>query len=110
MADGPDIQGEAKEVDGLDSLLGYVRWLIDDFLLGQAETAERTRNNKWSYFGKWARGSLPAWLGAWAAWLEDAYLKPLPALMVKHGITREPIETVSWRSIAIQLSGARIYE
>jgi len=30
--------------------------------------------------------------------------------MAKHGIQREPVEPISWRSIAIQLSGDRIYE
>lgn len=49
------------------------------------------------------------WLRTRAAWLEG-YLRPWPALIVKHGIQREPVEPMSWRSIAIQLSGARIYE
>jgi hypothetical protein len=30
--------------------------------------------------------------------------------MVGLGIQREPVEPMSWRSIAVQLSGARTYE
>ncbi|MEZ0114777.1 hypothetical protein ABH920_008812 [Catenulispora sp. EB89] len=102
--------GDAKAVEGLDSLLDYVRWLIGDFRLDAAEVAERTSWNKWDSQGRWAYGVLSNWLGTWAAKLEDAYLKPLPALMIKLRIQRDPVEPVSWRSIAVQLSGARIYE
>jgi hypothetical protein len=64
----------------------------------------------WDNQGRWAHRNLSARLERWAAWLQDCYLKPLPAVMVKLGIQREPVEPMSWRSIAIQLSGARIYE
>lgn len=94
----------------MESLRAYLHWLIKDFRLDRAEVAERTRIDKWHNQGRWAHGILSNWLGAWAAWLDDAYLKPLPAMMVKLGIQREPVEPMSWRSIAIQLSGARIYE
>ena len=107
--DETDEQADAKAVDSLASLRAYLRWLIEGFRLDTAEVAERTRVNEWHNSGRWAHGFLSNWLAAWAAWLEG-YLGPRPALMVKLGIEREPVEPVSWRSIAIQLSGARIYE
>jgi hypothetical protein len=108
-ADGVDKHPDAKTVDSLESLRAYLHWLIEDFRLDTAEVAERTRINKWHNSGRWAHGFLSNWLAAWAAWLEG-YLRPRPALMVKYGIEREPVKPMSWRSIAIQLSGARIYE
>jgi hypothetical protein len=102
--------GDAKSVNSLADLRSYLRWLIEDFRLDMAEVAERTRADPWGYFGRWAHGVLSIWLERWAAWLEGCYLSPLPALMVKLGIQREPVEPMSWRSIAIQMSGARIYE
>ena len=101
---------DANAVENLESLRGYLHWLIEDFRLDAAEVAERVSGNKWDNQGRWSHGILSSWLGTWAAWLEGSYLKPLPALMVKLGIQREPVEPMSWRSIAIQLSGARIYE
>lgn len=109
LPDTADKHDDAKTVDSLESLRAYLHWLIEDFRLDTAEVAERTRINKWDNSGRWAHGFLSNWIGAWAAWLEG-HLRPRPALMVKHGIQREPVEPMSWRSIAIQLSGARIYE
>ena len=105
-----DQLADARSVGDRDELLAYIRWLIDDLPQDGAETAERTRVGQWAGEGRWAHRALSTWLEAWGRWLRDAYLKPLPLLMVKLGMTREPIEPVGYRSIAIQLSGARIYE
>lgn len=107
--DEAEKHADAKTVDSLEGLRAYLHWLIEGFRLDTAEVAERTRANKWDNSGRWAHGFLSNWLAAWAAWLEG-YLRPRPALMIKYGIEREPVEPMSWRSIAIQLSGARIYE
>lgn len=101
---------DAKSVEDRDALLAYIRWLINDLHQDRAEAAERVQAGRWAGEGRWAHWMLPNWLEAWGRWLRDAYLKPLPPLMVRLGITREPIEPVGYRSIAIQLSGARIYE
>lgn len=109
-SEAADKHADADTVDSLEDLRAYLHWLIEDFRLDTAEVAERTRINKWDNEGRWAHRTLPEWLGTWAAWLNDAYLKPLPAVMVRLGIQRPPVEPMSWNSIAIQLSGARIYE
>lgn len=101
---------DAKSVEDRDALLAYIRWLINDLQQDRAEAAERIQAGRWAGEGRWADWMLPNWLEAWGRWLRDAYLKPLPPLMVRLGITREPIEPAGYRSIAIQLSGARIYE
>ena len=101
---------DAKSVEDRDALLAYIRWLINDLQQDRAEAAERIQAGRWAGEGRWAHWMLPNWLEAWGSWLRDAYLKPPPPLMVRLGITREPIEPVGYRSIAIQLSGARIYE
>jgi hypothetical protein len=105
-----DQVSDAKSVEGRHELVTYILWLIIDLRRDRAEAAERTRESRWAREGRWAHWVLSSWLEAWGSWLRDAYLKPLPPLMVKLGITREPIEPVGYRSIAIQLSGARIYE
>lgn len=109
----PAIPGEsndAKSVDSVEGLLAYLRWLIEDCRQDGAEAAERARTDQDPDSGRWAHSTLPNWLEAWAGWLEACYLKPHPAMMIQLGAERTPVEPVGWRSIAIQLSGARIYE
>lgn len=45
--------------------------------------------------GSCRTGSEPGPPGVWAAWLDDAYLKPLPKKMVKHRIQRDPVNPTS---------------
>jgi hypothetical protein len=43
-------------------------------------------------------------MDAWAAWLDDAYWA------AKSTRARSEIEPVTWRSVAVQLAAARVYE
>jgi hypothetical protein len=100
--------------DEVDSALRFQMYAAAQAMGFARETRElqeqpRRGETKWDS-GTWAHGRLDGYLSAWAAWLEGAYLKPLPALMVKHGIERRPVEPVTWRSIAFQLDAARTYE
>lgn len=108
----PGESNDAKSVDSVEGLLAYLRWLIEDCRQDGAETAERAKTGAEEDpdSGRWAHSTLPNWLDAWAGWLEACYLKPHPAMMIQLGADRTPVEPVGWRSIAIQLSGARIYE
>lgn len=103
-----DSRTELDEVVSVNDLRMPAATLATDFAREQREIKEKIRRgeSKWGG-GTWAHGQLDAFLSAWAAWLEDTRLKPLPALMVKHGIKRQPVEPVTWQSIAVQLRGAR---
>jgi hypothetical protein len=99
------------EVDSAFHLQMYLASLATGFAREQREIAELTRRGEPTWeAGSWAHRSPDGFLGAWAAWLEGAHLKPLPASMVKLGIERRPVEPVTWRSIAFQLHIARSYE
>lgn len=80
--------------DGVDSALRFQIYAAAQAMGFARETPEfeeqtRRAEARWGS-GTWAHGRPDGYLSAWAAWLEDAYQKPLPALMVKHGIERRP--------------------
>jgi hypothetical protein len=99
---------DSDQVDDADSLRGYIRWLIDDYHADEAELAERAAAGLWASEGRWAHAVMENWLETWAAWLEGWYLDVrTPEIRVERGASLEP---VTWASIALQLSAARIYE
>jgi hypothetical protein len=73
-------------VEDLPDLLLYLDWLGDDFA-----------NDQRSPDGRWGHYRLDHWLNAWASWLRS-----WPG--------RSQLDPVTWRSVAIQLAAARVYE
>jgi hypothetical protein len=99
---------DGDHVADVETFLGHLRWLIDDFHADQAERAGRAAAGLWAYEGRWAHAIIEDWLGTWGAWLDDWYLKAAsPTVRAERAALLEP---VSWRSVAWQLSAARIYE
>lgn len=99
---------DSDQVVDVNTFLGYLRWLIDDFHTDQAELAERAAAGLWAHEGRRAHAIIENWLGTWGAWLNDWYLKVAsPAVRAERGTRLVP---VSWSSAAMQLSAARIYE
>jgi hypothetical protein len=86
-----------EDVSSRDDLLAYLGWLHHDFILDQEETAERARQGLWSHEGRWAHAELASWFEAWAAWLDGRRARAM-------------VEPVTWKSCAIQLAAARVYE
>jgi hypothetical protein len=100
-----DSGAEWHDVTDVNGLRMYLAALAMDFHREQQELAEKSRRGEWTGDGgRWAHSSLGAWLDAWAAWLEGAYLAAIPVR------DRSEIEPVTWRSVAIQLAAARVYE
>jgi hypothetical protein len=87
------------EVDTPHDLRMYVAALATDFARDQRERQAKIDRGQWAGDGgSWAHSTLYDWLGAWAAWV--GVTSPLHARL----------EPVTWRSVALQLSVARIYE
>ena len=100
-----DSGAEWHDVADVNGLRMYLAALATDFHREQRELAEMGGRGEWSGDGgRWAHSGSGAWLDAWAAWLDDAYLAVTPTR------DRSEIEPVNWRSIAVQLAAARVYE
>lgn len=94
-----DSEIEPNEVDTPRELRRYVATLATDFARDQEECQAKIDRGQWAGDGgSWAHSTLYDWLGAWAAWV--GAISPLHA----------QLEPVTWRSVALQLSIARIYE
>ncbi|MGW3572035.1 hypothetical protein ACWDSL_50650 [Streptomyces sp. NPDC000941] len=94
-----DSEIEPNEVDTPRDLRRYVATLAADFARDEAECQAKIDRGQWAGDGgSWAHSTLYDWLGAWAAWVGAN--SPLHA----------QLEPVTWRSVALQLSAARIYE
>ncbi|MGO4457958.1 hypothetical protein AB4039_11700 [Streptomyces sp. M-16] len=88
-----------NEVDTVRDLRMYAATLATDFARDQRERrAQISRGERAGHGGGWAHSTPYDWLGAWAAWVGAN--SPLHA----------QLEPVTWRSVALQLSAAKIYE
>ncbi|MEU5381602.1 MULTISPECIES: hypothetical protein [unclassified Streptomyces] len=90
---------EPEEVDTAQDLRRYAATLATDFARDQREYQTKISRGNWAGDGgSWAHGTLYNWLDAWAAWVgADSRL-------------HVQLEPVTWRSVALQLSAAKIYE
>ncbi|WP_405817643.1 hypothetical protein OG241_23725 [Streptomyces sp. NBC_01390] len=90
---------QSHEVDTAIDLRWYAATLATDFARHERERQEANRRGEWvGDGGNWAQSTLHDWLDAWAAWTD--------ANSPHH--TR--LEPVTWRSVALQLAAAQIYE
>ncbi|MES4909185.1 MULTISPECIES: hypothetical protein [unclassified Streptomyces] len=90
---------EPDEVDTPRDLRRYVATLATDFARDEKESQAKFDRGQWAGDGgSWAHSTLYDWLDAWAAWVGAN--SPFHA----------QLEPVTWRSVALQLSAARIYE
>ncbi|MGY0055197.1 hypothetical protein ACWY4P_01210 [Streptomyces sp. LZ34] len=90
---------EPDEVNTPRGLQRHVATLAADFTRDQRECQAKIDRGQWAGDGgSWAHSTLYDWLGAWAAWVD--------ANSPHHA----QLEPVTWRSVALQLSAARIYE
>lgn len=88
-----------QDVDSALDLRRYAATLAVDFARDRREQQARISRGEWAGDGgDWAHGTLYDWLDAWAAWLGAD--SPLHARL----------EPVTWRSVALQLSAAKVYE
>ncbi|MFF3457069.1 hypothetical protein ACFYXH_22655 [Streptomyces sp. NPDC002730] len=89
---------EWDEVDSAHELRMYVAALATDFARDQRDYQAKISRGEWAGDGgSWAHGLLYNVLDAWAAWLVSSTL-------------HAQLEPVTWRSVALQLSAAQIYE
>ncbi|MFC8824168.1 hypothetical protein ACFT9I_02280 [Streptomyces sp. NPDC057137] len=94
-----DSDTKHEEVDTAGDLRMYAATLATDFARDQREMRASTERGEWAGDGgSWAHNTLHDWLAAWAAWVGTD--------SPRH--TR--LDPVTWRTIALQLSVARIYE
>lgn len=93
-----------QDVTSAPALRQFLGALATDLARDQRQLRERAERGQWAGDGgNWAYHDLAAFLETWAAWLHAACCTlNLPP--------RHPIEPVTWQSIAIQLSAARVYE
>ena len=88
-----------EEVDAVRDLRMYAATLATDFARYQREMQAKAERGEWAGDGgSWAHSTLHDWLDAWAAWVDQ------------DSPSHAQLEPVTWRSIAVQLSVARIYE
>jgi hypothetical protein len=83
------------QIETREDFVAYLQLLAVDFEADERELVERRGAGHFVLEGRWAHGSVAAVLDAWAAWLQD---------------TQEDLEPLTWRSLALQLSAARVYE
>ena len=94
-----DSDTKPEEVDTARDLRMYAATLAIDFARAQQEMQAKIDRGEWAGDGgSWAHSTLYDWLDAWAAWVD--------ADSPRHA----QLDPVTWRSIAVQLSVARIYE
>ncbi|MFE2553206.1 hypothetical protein ACFXGI_32360 [Streptomyces sp. NPDC059355] len=85
-------------VSNASDLRRYLATLAVDFARDRQEMRTRAARGLWAGDGgSWAHGTAEAWFDGWAAWLA---VTPYA----------HELEPVGWRSVAEQLSAARIYE
>ncbi len=90
---------EPDEVNTPRDLQRYAATLATDFVRDQEEYQAKVDRGQWAGDGgSWAHSNLCDWLGAWAAWVGA------------NSLPHAQLEPVTWRSVALQLSVARIYE
>lgn len=90
---------QPHEVDSAIDLRWYAATLATDFTRDQRELRAKIRRGEWAGDGdSWAHSTLYDWLDAWAAWVGT------------NSPRHTRLEPVTWRSIALQLSAAQIYE
>jgi hypothetical protein len=90
---------QSHEVHSAVDLRWYVATLATDFTRYEGKLQAAIRRGEWAGDGgSWAHSTLYGWLDAWAAWTD--------ANSPHH--TR--LEPVTWRSVALQLAAAQIYE
>lgn len=88
-----------EEVDTARDLRMYAATLATDFARDQREMQAKIDRGEWAGDGgSWAHSTLYDWLASWAAWVGAN--TPLHA----------QLDPVTWRSVAQQLSVARVYE
>jgi hypothetical protein len=107
-AQPPEPVSDHAGVDDVESLRGFIRWLVDDFRADQADLAKRAAAGSWAHEGRWAHSVIEKWLETWAAWLNDWHLRasaPEPKAE-----RTECLEPITWASVALQLSAARTHE
>ncbi|MBR7833297.1 hypothetical protein KDL01_08470 [Actinospica durhamensis] len=106
----PEPISDHRGVEDAETLRGYIQWLTGDFQNDQADLAMRAAEEPRAREGGWAHAVIENWLATWSYWLRDWYLTCLkaasPELKAEQAARLEP---VTWTSIAIQLSAARIY-
>jgi hypothetical protein len=89
-----------QEVHMQYHLAGFLGGLATSVYRERREMAAKAERGEWTGDGgTWAHLTLSGFLESWAAWLEDA-----------NSAFRAQVEPVTWRSIALQLNIARIYE
>jgi len=95
----PDPGTTPEKVDTAEDLRLYAATLATDFARHERETQAKITRGEWAGDGgSWAYNTLPDWLAAWAAWVG--------ANSPRHA----QLDPVTWRSAALQLSAARVYE
>ncbi|WP_409239611.1 hypothetical protein [Streptomyces sp. PA5.6] len=93
-----DMVTKWDDVNSAHDLRMYIAALATDFVRDQREYEAKRSRGEWAHDGgSWAHGLLYDVLDAWAAWLGSTPL-------------RAELEPVTWRSVALQLSAAQIYE
>ncbi|WP_035845377.1 hypothetical protein [Kitasatospora azatica] len=94
-----DPQLDSEDVAGAADLRAYAAALAVDFARDRREMRAKAERGEWvGDGGSWAHRTLHGWLAGWASWV--AADSPLHA----------ELEPVTWRSVALQLSAAKIYE
>ncbi|MEH0416047.1 hypothetical protein [Streptomyces sp. B21-083] len=89
----------SDEVNTVRDLRMYAATLATDFARDERERQAKISRGEWAGDGgSWAHSTLYDWLDAWAAWVGAT--SPFHA----------QLEPVTWRSVALQLSAAKIYE
>ncbi|MYW04529.1 hypothetical protein [Streptomyces sp. SID3343] len=98
-APGSHVDIEPEQVDTARDLRRYIAVLATDFARDRREHPVSTDPGEAAGAdGGWAHGTLSDWLEAWSAWIGDT--------SPSHG----HVDPVTWRSVARQLSAARVYE
>ncbi len=88
-----------EEVETVWGLRLYAAALATDFARDRREMRAKADRGEWAGDGgSWAHSTLYDWLASWSAWVGAN--SPLHA----------QLDPVTWRSVALQLSVARIYE
>lgn len=88
-----------EEVDNPNDMRMYAATLAMAFPRDPRERQAKIEGREWAGDGEtWAHSTLHGWLASWAAWVGTN--SPMHA----------QLDPVTWRSVALQLSIARLYE
>ncbi|MFH8383970.1 hypothetical protein ACH4E7_23995 [Kitasatospora sp. NPDC018058] len=97
--------GGRRPVASSGELRALLRGLAADYARDRAWRVDRQARGQWAGDGGgWASASLTGFLESWEAWLGAR----LGRAQVFSGV--QPIEPVTWASVAMQLGAARVYE